>query len=234
MSLTVKQISKKFNSTIAVDHISFTINMGEIVGFLGPNGAGKSTTIKMIIGFLEADHGEITLNGISYQKEAIQYKKMIGYLSESNPLYEEMFVKEYLSFIAEGHKLKNSSERIKEVIHQTGLHSMQTKKIHQLSKGFKQRLGIAAAIIHQPKLLLLDEPTAGLDPNQLIEIRTLIQSLSAHAMILFSTHLLQEVTAICDRVLVLNKGKLVADDTLAALSQKHNASLEEIFKMLTH
>ena len=234
MSLTVKQLSKTFNSAIAVDHISFTIHMGEVVGFLGPNGAGKSTTLKMIVGFLESDNGDITLNGLSYQKEAVQYKKMIGYLPESNPLYEDMFVKEYLSFIAAGHEIKNPIARIKEVIDQTGLGLMQTKKIHQLSRGYKQRLGLAAAIMHAPQLLLLDEPTAGLDPNQLVEIRALIRSLSANAMILFSTHILQEVTAICDRVLVLNKGKLVADDTLEALSKKHEAGLEEIFKMLTH
>ncbi|MGI9138614.1 MAG: ABC transporter ATP-binding protein [Sediminibacterium sp.] len=234
MSLVVHQLSKTFNSSIAVEHLSFSINMGEVVGFLGPNGAGKSTTMKMIIGFLEADHGTITLNGITYKKDAVQYKKMIGYLPESNPLYEDMFVKEYLSFIAAGHEIKNSEQRIKEVIEQTGIGVMQNKKIHQLSKGYKQRLGLAAAIIHAPQLILLDEPTAGLDPNQLMEIRTLIKSLSAHAMILFSTHILQEVTAICDRVLVLSKGKLVADDTLATLSQKHEAGLEEIFKMLTH
>ncbi len=234
MSLMVNQLSKTFNTTIAVDNISFSINMGEVVGFLGPNGAGKSTTMKMIVGFLEADNGAITLNGLTYKKNAVPYKKMIGYLPESNPLYEEMFVKEYLNFIAAGHEIKNSKERIKEVIEQTGMGVMQTKKIHQLSKGYKQRLGLAAAIIHAPQLLLLDEPTAGLDPNQLIEIRALIKSLSANAMILFSTHILQEVTAICDRVLVLSQGKLVADDTIDALSQKHKAGLEEIFKMLTH
>jgi ABC-2 type transport system ATP-binding protein len=145
-----------------------------------------------------------------------------------------MFVKEYLSFIAAGHELKNPANRINEVIEQTGLGLMQTKKINQLSKGYKQRVGMAAAIIHAPILLLLDEPTAGLDPNQLTEIRALIKSLSATAMILFSTHILQEVAAICDRVLVLNKGKLVANDSIAALAQKHEAGLEEIFKMLTH
>lgn len=233
MSLEVHQLSKTFNSSIAVDNISFTIKTGEVVGFLGPNGAGKSTTIKMIIGFLKADKGVVTLNGLTYDKDEVSYKKMIGYLPESNPLYEDMFVKEYLNFIAAGHEIKNPTDRIQEVIAQTGLELMQTKKIHQLSKGYKQRLGMAAAIIHAPLLLLLDEPTAGLDPNQLIEIRTLIKSLSAHSMILFSTHILQEVTAICDRVLVLNKGKLVADDTLYALSQKHETGLEEIFKILT-
>ena len=234
MSLTISQISKTFGASIAVDNISFTINTGEVVGFLGPNGAGKSTTMKMIVGFLQADNGTITLNGLSCEQDAVKYKKMIGYLPESNALYEDMYVKEYLGFIAAGHEIKNPANRIKEVIEQTGLNLMQAKKINQLSKGYKQRVGMAAAIIHSPMLLLLDEPTAGLDPNQLTEIRALIKSLSATAMILFSTHILQEVTAICDRVLVLNKGKLVANDTIAALAQKHEAGLEEIFKMLTH
>ena len=234
MSLTISQISKTFGASIAVDNISFTINTGEVVGFLGPNGAGKSTTMKMIVGFLQADNGTITLNGLSCEQDAVKYKKMIGYLPESNALYEDMYVKEYLGFIAAGYEIKNPSNRIKEVIKQTGLNLMQAKKINQLSKGYKQRVGMAAAIIHSPMLLLLDEPTAGLDPNQLTEIRALIKSLSANAMILFSTHILQEVTAICDRVLVLNKGKLVANDGIAALAQKHEAGLEEIFKMLTH
>jgi len=234
MSLTISQISKTFGASIAVDNISFTINTGEVVGFLGPNGAGKSTTMKMIVGFLQADNGTITLNGLSCEQDAVKYKKMIGYLPESNALYEDMYVKEYLGLIAAGHEIKNPSNRIKEVIEQTGLNLMQAKKINQLSKGYKQRVGMAAAIIHSPMLLLLDEPTAGLDPNQLTEIRALIKSLSASAMILFSTHILQEVTAICDRVLVLNKGKLVANDSIAALAQKHEAGLEEIFKMLTH
>jgi ABC-2 type transport system ATP-binding protein len=234
MSLTVSQITKTFGTSVAVDQLSFTINKGEVVGFLGPNGAGKSTTMKMIVGFLQADKGSIILDGLSYEQDAVKYKKMIGYLPESNALYEDMYVKEYLSFIAAGHELKNPANRIKEVIEQTGLDLMQTKKINQLSKGYKQRVGMAAAIIHAPILLLLDEPTAGLDPNQLTEIRALIKSLSASAMILFSTHILQEVTAICDRVLVLNKGKLVANDSIAALAQKHEADLEEIFKMLTH
>ena len=234
MSLIVSQISKTFGASIAVDNISFTINTGEVVGFLGPNGAGKSTTMKMIVGFLQADNGIITLNGLSCEQDAVKYKKMIGYLPESNALYEDMYVKEYLGFIAAGHEIKNPANRIKEVIEQTGLNLMQAKKINQLSKGYKQRVGMAAAIMHSPVLLILDEPTAGLDPNQLTEIRALIKSLSANAMILFSTHILQEVTAICDRVLVLNKGKLVANDTIAALAQKHEAGLEEIFKMLTH
>lgn len=234
MSLSVDQLTKNYGATLAVDQVSFAITKGEVVGFLGPNGAGKSTTMKMIVGFLQADKGRVTLNGLSHQEDTVAYKKMIGYLPESNALYEDMYVKEYLSFISEGHQIENPNKRIKEVIDQTGLGLMQTKKIGQLSKGYKQRVGIAGAIMHQPLLLLLDEPTAGLDPNQLIEIRALIKSLSAQSMVLLSTHILQEVTALCDRVLVLHQGKLVADAPMANLLEKHQASLEEIFKILTH
>jgi ABC-2 type transport system ATP-binding protein len=166
------------------------------------------------------------------QKDEVAYKKKIGYLPESNPLYEDLFVVEYLNFLASVHGIPTPSKRIEEVIAQTGLQSMQHKKIGFLSKGFKQRVGIAAAILHQPELILLDEPTAGLDPNQLIEIRGLIQSLSKNAMILFSSHILQEVAAISDRVLVLHQGKLVADQSIESMTQ--TASLEEIFKLLTH
>ncbi|MFM2014697.1 MAG: hypothetical protein RIQ51_187 [Bacteroidota bacterium] len=224
MSLNVQAISKKFDQFQAVAPLSFTIQPGEIVGFLGPNGAGKSTTLKMIAGCLSPDAGSIQLSGKDVQKDEVAYKKMIGYLPESNPLYEDLFVIEYLSFLASAHAITAPAKRIQEVIAQTGLQSMQHKKIGHLSKGFKQRVGIAAAILHAPKLILLDEPTAGLDPNQLIEIRALIQSLSADAMILFSSHILQEVAAITDRVLVLHQGKLVANQTIASLTQssQHN------------
>jgi ABC-2 type transport system ATP-binding protein len=224
MSLNVQAISKKFDQFQAVEPLSFNIQPGEIVGFLGPNGAGKSTTLKMIAGCLSPDAGVIQLSGMDVQKDEVAYKKMIGYLPESNPLYEDLFVIEYLSFLANAHAIAAPIKRIQEVIAQTGLQSMQHKKIGYLSKGFKQRVGIAAAILHAPKLILLDEPTAGLDPNQLIEIRALIQSLSADAMILFSSHILQEVAAITDRVLVLHQGKLVANQTIASLTQssQHN------------
>lgn len=234
MSLVVHQLSKSYGPVLAVDKISFTINKGEVVGFLGPNGAGKSTAMKIMIGYLKADHGKVNLNELSFDQDGVAYKKMIGYLPETNPLYEDMYVKEYLHFIAHSHQIINAANRISEVIGLTGLQSMQTKKIGQLSKGYKQRVGMAAAIMHKPLLLLLDEPTAGLDPNQLIEIRSLIKTLSKSCMILLSTHILQEVTAICDRVLVLHRGKLVADEPIEGLLQKHNGSLEEIFKMLTH
>jgi ABC-2 type transport system ATP-binding protein len=234
MSLVVNTLCKNYGHQVAVNEVSFELKTGEIVGFLGPNGAGKSTTLKMLAGFLEADKGSIVLNGERIHQNASAVKKQIGYLPESNALYQDLYVKEYLQFLTAVHSITNASAAIQSVIKKTGLGQMQNKKIAALSKGYKQRLGIAAAIIHKPKLILLDEPTAGLDPNQLIEIRALIQSLSKDTMILFSTHILQEVTAICDRVLVLHQGRLVADEPTRQLLDKHGASLEEIFKMLTH
>lgn len=218
--------------------LSFSINKGEVVGFLGPNGAGKSTTLKMIAGYLQPDQGEVTLNGISLLKQPIAFKKLIGYLPESNALYEEMYVREYFKFLSEVHKIAAPEKRINELIEQTGLSKMQHKKIGDLSKGYKQRVGIASAIIHKPSLVLLDEPTSGLDPNQLVEIRQLIKSLSANAMILFSTHILQEVTAICSRVLVLHQGKLVADTLIDDLLKPSQQAVlvvfeEEITQFLT-
>ena len=234
MSLVVNTLCKNYGHQVAVNEVSFELKPGEIVGFLGPNGAGKSTTLKMLAGFLEADKGSIVLNASAVHPNASDVKKQIGYLPESNALYQDLYVKEYLQFLTAVHSITNASAAIQSVIEKTGLGQMQNKKIAALSKGYKQRLGIAAAIIHKPKLILLDEPTAGLDPNQLIEIRALIQSLSKDTMILFSTHILQEVTAICDRVLVLHQGRLVADEPTRQLLDKHGASLEEIFKMLTH
>ena len=234
MSLAVNTLCKNYGHQVAVNEVSFELKTGEIVGFLGPNGAGKSTTLKMLAGFLEADKGSIVLNGERIHQNASAVKKQIGYLPESNALYQDLYVKEYLQFLTAVHSITNAAAAIQSVIKKTGLGQMQNKKIAALSKGYKQRLGIAAAIIHKPKLILLDEPTAGLDPNQLIEIRALIQSLSKDTMILFSTHILQEVTAICDRVLVLHQGRLVADEPTRQLLDKHGASLEEIFKMLTH
>ena len=234
MSLVVNTLCKNYGHQVAVNEVSFELKPGEIVGFLGPNGAGKSTTLKMLAGFLEADKGSIVLHGERIRPNASTVKKQIGYLPESNALYQDLYVKEYLQFLTAAHSITNAAVAIQSVIEKTGLGEMQNKKIAALSKGYKQRLGIAAAIIHQPTLILLDEPTAGLDPNQLIEIRALIQSLSKDSMILFSTHILQEVTAICDRVLVLHQGRLVADEPTRQLLDKHGASLEEIFKMLTH
>jgi ABC-2 type transport system ATP-binding protein len=230
MALEVKGLFKKYEAQIAVADLSFTIEKGAVVGFLGPNGAGKSTTLKMIAGYLEPDAGEVVLNGISNQEDPIAFKKTIGYLPEANPLYEEMYVKEYLSFLASIHKINNPTQRIEELILQTGLTPMQHKKIGELSKGYKQRVGIAAAIIHKPALILLDEPTSGLDPNQLVEIRALIQSLSKDAIVLFSTHILQEVSAICSSVLVLHQSKLVANTLIEDLLKPSQPAVRVVFE----
>jgi ABC-2 type transport system ATP-binding protein len=205
-----------------VNDISFAIAKGEIVGFLGPNGAGKSTTMKMITGYLGADSGSISVAGETVSPDSLAAKKKIGYLPEANPLYHEMYVREYLEFISSIHEIKDAKQAIEKVIIATGLTVEANKKIGQLSKGYKQRVGLAAAIIHDPEVLILDEPTAGLDPNQLAEIRALIQQLGKNKTILFSSHILQEVQAICDRVIIIDKGNLVANDTLSNLQKTTN------------
>ena len=230
MSLIVEQLSKKYGTQLAVEAISFSIDKGEIVGFLGPNGAGKSTTLKMIAGFLAPDSGNIRINDLSVTNDPIAAKKLIGYLPESNALYGDLYVKEYLQFLGKIHQVNQLAKRIERVIDQLGLGPMQHKKIGALSKGYKQRVGIAAAILHEPALLLLDEPTSGLDPNQLFEIRNVIKSLSENSMILFSTHILQEVTAICSSVLVLHKGQLVANKPIETLMQPITNHLHIIFE----
>ncbi|MFY7693792.1 MAG: ATP-binding cassette domain-containing protein [Sediminibacterium sp.] len=235
MSLVVSNIQKQYNGQKAVDNISFELHPGEIVGFLGPNGAGKSTTLKMIAGVLMPDAGKITINNQLVQMDSIASKKLIGYLPESNPLYKDLYVKEYLQFLGTIHQVNQLSNRIKEVIDFLQLGLMQHKKIGELSKGYQQRLGIAAAIIHQPALLLLDEPTSGLDPNQLIEIREVIKQLSKHSMILFSSHILQEVTAVCSRVLVMHQGRLVANEPMEELLKPKTNHLHILFEEeLTH
>lgn len=235
MSLVVSNIQKQYDGQKAVDNISFELHPGEIVGFLGPNGAGKSTTLKMIAGVLMPDAGKITINNQLVQMDSIASKKLIGYLPESNPLYKDLYVKEYLQFLGTIHQVNQLSNRIKEVIDFLQLELMQHKKIGELSKGYQQRLGIAAAIIHQPALLLLDEPTSGLDPNQLIEIREVIKQLSKHSMILFSSHILQEVTAVCSRVLVMHQGRLVANEPMEELLKPKTNHLHILFEEeLTH
>ena len=201
----------------AVDAISFRVDKGEIVGFLGPNGAGKSTTMKIITGFLKQDDGEAIVCGINVKEKPLETKTKIGYLPEANPLYYEMYVREYLDFIADVHQVKNKKQRIEEVIATVGLTIESKKKVGQLSKGYKQRVGLAAALIHDPEVLILDEPTTGLDPNQIIEIREVIRQLGLKKTVLFSSHILQEVEAVCDRIVIINKGKLVANDTISAL-----------------
>jgi ABC-2 type transport system ATP-binding protein len=219
MSIEVKGLTKIYGEQKAVNGISFNVGRGEIVGFLGPNGAGKSTTMKIITGYLIPDAGEAIVAGVKVGTDPLEVKKRIGYLPEANPLYYDMYVKEYLAFIADLHKLPNKNKRIAEVIGLTGLTTESRKKAGQLSKGYKQRVGLSAALIHDPEVLVLDEPTTGLDPNQIIEIREVIRQLGRDKTVLFSSHILQEVEAICDRVVIINKGELVADDYLSNLQR---------------
>jgi ABC-2 type transport system ATP-binding protein len=230
MSLVVRNIHKQYDGQKAVDDISFKLHPGEIVGFLGPNGAGKSTTLKMIAGILTPDAGKITINNHLVQVDSIEAKKLIGYLPESNPLYKDLYVKEYLQFLGNVHQVQDLSKRIKELIDFLQLGLMQHKKIGELSKGYQQRLGIAAAMIHQPALLLLDEPTSGLDPNQLIEIREVIKQISKQSMILFSSHILQEVAAVCNRVVVMHQGKLVSNEPIEELLKPKTNHLHILFE----
>lgn len=222
MSIGVSNLTKIYSHQKAVDDISFALGNQEIVGFLGPNGAGKSTTMKIITGYLAADSGSAVVNGINVNTNPLEAKKQIGYLPEGNPLYYEMYVREYLEFIAAIHHLKHDvKKRIEEVIDLTGLRIESNKKIGQLSKGYKQRVGLGAALIHDPNVLILDEPTTGLDPNQIVEIRQLIKNLGKNKTVLFSSHILQEVESICDRIIIINKGKIVADDKLTNLQSSN-------------
>jgi ABC-2 type transport system ATP-binding protein len=211
MSIQVKNMSKFYGEQAAVNEISFEVNKGEIVGFLGPNGAGKSTTMKVITGFIPSSKGEVLVNGIDVEKDPMYTRSIIGYLPENNPLYLDMYVKEYLAFVANIYKVKNVKERVAEMIEAVGLEVEQNKKIGALSKGYRQRVGLAQAIIHDPEVLILDEPTTGLDPNQLTEIRELIKKIGKEKTVMLSTHIMQEVEAICDRVVIINKGEIVAD-----------------------
>lgn len=220
MSIQVTQLLKQYGEQKAVNGVSFALNKGEIVGFLGPNGAGKSTTMKMITGYLQPDSGTASVCGLDVRIDPVQVKRKIGYLPEANPLYPEMYVREYLAFIAGIHQLPNKKEAVEKVIALTGLTVESKKKIGQLSKGYKQRVGLAAALIHEPDVLILDEPTSGLDPNQIVEIRNVIKQQGQNKTVLFSSHILQEVEAICDRVIIINKGNIVADDMLVNLQQE--------------
>jgi ABC-2 type transport system ATP-binding protein len=228
MSISVKNLTKIYGEQRAVDNISFTVNKGEIVGFLGPNGAGKSTTMKMITGYLAPDQGDITVSEVDVTKDPQSAKKKIGYLPESNALYYDMYVKEYLDFVADVHKISNKKKAIDSVIEQVGLTREKAKKVGQLSKGYKQRVGLAAALLHNPEVLILDEPTSGLDPNQIIEIRNVIKEQGKDKLVLFSSHILQEVEAICDRVIIINRGKIVADDKLSNLQQRSTTNIVRV------
>lgn len=238
MSIKVDNIIKLYGEQRALDNVSFEVNTGEVVGFLGPNGAGKSTMMKILTCFIPQTSGQATVCGYDVTQESIEVRKNIGYLPEHNPLYLDMYVKEYLEFIAGLHHLKNTKQRISEMIEMTGLQVEQKKKIGALSKGYRQRVGLAQAMIHDPKVLILDEPTTGLDPNQLEEIRNLIIEVGKQKTVLLSTHIMQEVEAICKRVIIINKGQIVANDTTTVLqnSQKQNKQFihVEFDKETTH
>lgn len=220
MSIKVTELTKVYDTQRAVDNISFELRKGEIVGFLGPNGAGKSTTMKMITSYLPPTSGNITVCGFDVEEKPMEVRKRLGYLPEANPLYYEMYVREYLEFTASIHKLgADKAKRIEEMISLTGLGKEAHKKIGALSKGYKQRVGLAQAMLHNPEVLILDEPTSGLDPNQIIEIRELIKNIGADKTVLLSTHIMQEVQAMCSRVIIINNGKIVADDSIEHLQQ---------------
>ncbi len=218
MSIIVSHISKRYGEQLALDDVSFSISPGEIVGLLGPNGAGKSTMMKIITCFIPATSGDASVYGFDTREQSLEVRKRVGYLPENNPLYTDMYIKEYLEFIAGIHKLgKNTGKRVAEMMEITGLNAERGKKIGMLSKGFRQRVGLAQALIHDPEVLILDEPTSGLDPNQLVEIRNLILEIGKEKTVMLSTHIMQEVEAICNRAIIINHGKIVADDTTGQL-----------------
>ena len=246
MSIVVKNVSKVYGKQYALNHVNFEVGKGEIVGFLGPNGAGKSTMMKIITCFIPPTEGDVSVCGLDIWNDSQELRKKIGYLSEANPLYYDMYVKEFLQFIAGLHFIKNKKQRIEEIIEQTGLGLEQHKKISMLSRGYKQRVGLAQALIHDPEVLILDEPTTGLDPNQLIEIRELIKACGKSKTVMLSTHIMQEVEAVCDRVIIINRGNIVIDTNIKdlpeqaakmgvkAYNEKHESvGMEQLFHALT-
>lgn len=230
MSLEITQLTKKFGEQTALDQVSIHINRNEIIGLLGPNGAGKSTLMKSIVGALQIDEGEIVFNEQNIQANPIEAKKKMGFLPENNPLYHDMYIREYLRFVADLHQIKN--DRVEEVIELVGLTPEISKKIGQLSKGYKQRVGLAQAILHEPDLLILDEPTNGLDPNQIIDIRNVIREIGKEKTVILSTHIMQEVEALCSRVILIHQGKIVQDSPIDEFKNKFS-SLEEAFQSYT-
>lgn len=217
MSISVRNVTKLYGAQKALDNVSFEIGSGEVVGFLGPNGAGKSTMMRILTCFLPATSGEASVCGFDTRTASMEVRRNVGYLPENNPLYLDLYVREYLGFVAGIHGLKNREARVKEMIATVGLEREQQKRIGALSKGYRQRVGLAQAMIHDPKVLILDEPTSGLDPNQLVEIRGLIKRIGEEKTVMLSTHIMQEVEAICDRIIIIDRGKVVADDTATAL-----------------
>lgn len=227
MSIEVKNLFKYYGNQAAVKDVSFNVGSGEIVGFLGPNGAGKSTTMKIITGYINASGGEVKVCGKNATVDTLDTRRMIGYLPEHNPLYLDMYVKEYLTFVGKIYHVPNLKKRVAEMIEKVGLEIEQNKRIGQLSKGYRQRVGLAQAIIHDPEVLILDEPTSGLDPNQLADIRNLIKTIGKEKTVMLSTHIMQEVEAICDRVVIINRGEIVADDKAEDLQV--SGSIQTVF-----
>ena len=228
MSVEIQNLYKYYGEQEAVSDVSFSVPDGQITAFLGPNGAGKSTTMKIITGYIPASSGEVKVCDIVVSTENLETQKKIGYLPEHNPLYDEMYVREYLEFVGGIYKLSDISSKVNDVIDRVGLGLEKHKKIGALSKGYKQRVGLAQAIIHDPQVLILDEPTSGLDPNQLVEIRSLIKNIGKEKTVILSTHIMQEVEAICDRIIIINRGKIVADKLIGEVK-----NLEDYFKELT-
>ena len=230
MSISINNVSKFYGEQTALQSVSLNIKKGEVVGFLGPNGAGKSTLMKIITCYLSANEGEVKVCGVDVQEDSLSVRSKVGYLPEHNPMYLEMYIKEYLEFVAGVYK--SPKERISEMINITGITAEQHKKIGELSKGYRQRVGLAAALIHNPEVLILDEPTTGLDPNQLSEIRSLIKKIGENKTVLLSTHIMQEVDKMCSRVVIINKGKIVDDQSISSLQEK-GVDLETHFHKLT-
>ncbi len=228
MAIEVKELDKYYGLQAALKNVSFSIKNNEIVGFLGPNGAGKSTMMKILTGYIPPNKGYAAINGKNVEEASLELRKQIGYLPEHNPLYHEMYVKEYLSFVSAMYDIKHPNARVKEIIQITGLELEKSKKIGALSKGYRQRVGLAQAIIHNPSVLILDEPTTGLDPNQIEEIRQLIRQLGKEKTVMLSTHIMQEVEAICDRVIIINRGEIVANDSTNKLKQSELTQVVQV------
>lgn len=229
MAIKISEISKFYGTQKALNKVSFEIGTGELVGFLGPNGAGKSTMMKIITGYLAADEGLVTINGKKVESNNVSVRAQIGYLPENNPLYTDLFVREYLEMVAGFYKIQNKKEQVARMVELTGLKAEQHKKIGALSKGYRQRVGLAQALIHDPEVLILDEPTTGLDPNQLEEIRNLIKQISANKTVMLSTHIMQEVEAICSRVIIINKGEVVADGSIDQIKGDQFIQRQKVF-----
>ncbi len=228
MPVEIRNVTKYFGSQLALDDVSFDIDNGQILGFLGPNGAGKTTMMRIITGIIPASSGKVLVNGVDVMEDAIRVKEKTGYLPESNPLYTDMYVREYLSFIARLYNVRNVKSKVEELIEMTGLAKEQHKKIDVLSKGYRQRVGLAQALVNDPDVLILDEPTGGLDPNQIVEIRNLISMVGKEKTVMLSTHIMQEVEAICDRIIIIKSGKIVADDTRENIAKMTRIKMQTV------